>query len=190
MLRRCDIVVIGAGPTGLLLSTLLSALDIDVLHFEKRQTLPIHPRAHFINHRSMEIMRPLGSLAHEIFEKTPPLREWRRFVYAQSLKKWFREVDHFEGQQNAFVSYSPEPIAHLSQNRLLPLMLQRVKESQNVSIEFESEVKKCISTHSGVHVVVHKGSFSQTIDSKFAVIANGANSDLFNALGIHFRGNQ
>ncbi len=54
-------------------------------------------QAHFINNRSMEIFRPLDGLAAEVAAHSPPLAEWRKFVYCESLTgRIFGEVDHFQ----------------------------------------------------------------------------------------------
>ena len=83
-----------------------------------------HPQAHFINNRTMEVFRQMGSgLADEVRRSaevhegkknggpcliashcfqvvalSPPLVEWRRFVYCRSLSgQVLGQVDHFEG---------------------------------------------------------------------------------------------
>ena len=54
-------------------------------------------QAHFINNRSMEVFRPLDKLADEIAACSPPLAEWRKFIYCESLTgQVFGQVDHFE----------------------------------------------------------------------------------------------
>jgi hypothetical protein len=59
-------------------------------------------QAHFINNRSMEIFRPLDDLAAEVAAHSPPLAEWRKFVYCESLTgRVFFEVDHFQVRINA-----------------------------------------------------------------------------------------
>ena len=59
-------------------------------------------QAHFINNRSMEIFRPLDGLAAEVAAHSPPLAEWRKFVYCESLTGGiFGEVDHFQVRLNA-----------------------------------------------------------------------------------------
>ncbi len=45
----------------------------------------------------MEIFRPLDGLAAEVAAHSPPLAEWRKFVYCESLTgRVFGEVDHFQ----------------------------------------------------------------------------------------------
>jgi len=59
-------------------------------------------QAHFINNRSMEIFRSLDGLAAEVAAHSPPLAEWRKFVYCESLTgRVFGEVDHFQVRINA-----------------------------------------------------------------------------------------
>ena len=54
-------------------------------------------QAHFINNRSMEVFRPLDGLADEIAARSPPLAEWRKFIYCESLTgRMFGQVDHFQ----------------------------------------------------------------------------------------------
>ena len=48
----------------------------------------------------MEIFRPLDGLATAIADATPPLEQWRKFVYCESLTgRVFGEVDHFKVRQ-------------------------------------------------------------------------------------------
>lgn len=54
------VAVIGAGPTGLTASLLLSRLRVPHVILERRHALPTHPQAHFINYRTMEIFRCCG----------------------------------------------------------------------------------------------------------------------------------
>lgn len=75
-----------------------------------------------------QVFRPLGGLASEVAQLTPPLEHWRRFVYCQSMAgRLLGAVDHFPGQEHPTSPLSPEPLAHLPQNRLLQLLAKRVE---------------------------------------------------------------
>ena len=185
-----DVVVAGAGPTGLVLSNLLGAYDISVLLLEKRQALPCHPQAHFINQRSMEIFRPLDGLAQEITARTPPLDQWRKFIYTETLQRGsFGEVDHFCGQPSRYTDFSPEPVAHLSQNKLLPLLLDRAQRCPKIDVHFSSHVHSCLSTREGAIVTyVSDSDHHRSVTPRFVVLADGANSNLVQQQGITQRG--
>lgn len=51
------VAIVGAGPTGLTMSMLLSKLHIPHVVFDARQGLTQHPQAHYINYRTMEVLR-------------------------------------------------------------------------------------------------------------------------------------
>lgn len=72
------VAIVGAGPAGLTMSCLLSQFGVPSILLEKAPALPTHPQAHFINLRSMEIMRhALGGLDRAVFERCPPRDDWR-----------------------------------------------------------------------------------------------------------------
>lgn len=72
------VAIIGAGPAGLTLSALLSKFEVPSILLEKTPALPTHPQAHFINLRSMEILRhAFGGLDRRVLEMCPPQEEWR-----------------------------------------------------------------------------------------------------------------
>jgi len=186
MKRLVDVAVVGAGPVGLVLSSLLGSFDLSVLCLEKRRDLSEHPQAHFINQRTMEILRPLGV---PIREKTPPLSEWRKFVYADRMAGTiFGEVDHFPGRDSGMTFYSPEPVTHLSQNRLVPILLERAQRFRSVQVDFDKEVLDFRSTEDGVLLNYRSQGITKEVQTRFAAIANGANSYLARKLGICFCG--
>ncbi|KAL3767051.1 hypothetical protein ACHAWU_004549 [Discostella pseudostelligera] len=80
-----DAIIIGGGPTGLLLSNLLSNYNIHShLLFDKRpvEELVKHPQAHFINVRSMEILKSeMPHVYDGILSDMPNVREWECFNF-------------------------------------------------------------------------------------------------------------
>lgn len=57
----------------------------------------MHVQAHFINNRTMEVFRPLDGLAEEIKSVSPPLNQWRKFIYCERVTGHvYGEVDHFQ----------------------------------------------------------------------------------------------
>lgn len=76
--QSSPVAIVGAGPAGLTLSALLSKFGVPSILLERAPALPTHPQAHFINLRSMEIMRhAIGGLDRRVLDMCPPQEEWR-----------------------------------------------------------------------------------------------------------------
>ena len=76
--QTIPVAIVGAGPAGLTLSSLLSRFGVPSILLEKALALPTHPQAHFVNVRTMEIMRhALGGLDEAVMQRCPPRAEWR-----------------------------------------------------------------------------------------------------------------
>jgi 2-polyprenyl-6-methoxyphenol hydroxylase-like FAD-dependent oxidoreductase len=121
------VLIVGAGPVGLVLSVLLTKLGVKCAVLEKSATFSKHPQAHFINNRSMEVFRKLDGLAEDIQNSQPPVEFWRKFIYCTSLTgSVLGSVDHMQPQDFDRI-VSPESVAHFSQYKLVNLLLKQLK---------------------------------------------------------------
>lgn len=138
--QHWPVVIVGAGPTGATLASLLGAARVPTLLLDAAPTPFAHPAAHFINARSMETLRGVrapdegmeASVAAAVAAATPPADHWRRFIYCTAAAgPELASVDHFGGGAGASHRgdgapgdpATPASVAHLSQHRLLPLLL-------------------------------------------------------------------
>ncbi|ONL97326.1 2,4-dichlorophenol 6-monooxygenase isoform X6 [Zea mays] len=121
------VLIVGAGPVGLVLSFLLTKFGIKCAVIEKNVEFTRHPRAHFINNRTMEIFRKLDGLARDIERSQPPVDLWRKFVYCTSLSgSVLGSVDHMK-QEDFDKVISPVSVAHFSQYKLVDLLLKKLE---------------------------------------------------------------
>ncbi|KAG8365927.1 hypothetical protein BUALT_Bualt17G0022900 [Buddleja alternifolia] len=129
------VLIVGAGPVGLVLSILLTKLGVKCAVVEKSRDFSRHPQAHFINNRSMEVFRKLDGLADEILRYQPPVDLWRKFIYCTSLTgPILGSVDHMQPQDFDRI-VSPVSVAHFSQYKLMRLLIKQLK-----TLFFKSEV--------------------------------------------------
>lgn len=193
---RASVAIVGGGPTGLTLSLLLSSFGVSNVVVERKAQVSEHPQAHFINMRTMEVFRQIGTLDEDVRAKSPPIREWRTFRYCESvLGHNFGEIDHFDEYAETSAKLSPTEVAHLSQNRLLPLMLEEAQKSSVARILLGEEVLALQQTSTGVQLETRALGVDgakpkpKTIEADYLVGADGAHSLVRGAAGIAMEGN-
>ncbi|KAK9072259.1 hypothetical protein SSX86_008692 [Deinandra increscens subsp. villosa] len=201
------VLIVGAGPVGLVLSVLLTKLGIKCAVVERSMAFSRHPQAHFINNRSMEVFRKLDGLTEEIQRSQPPVELWRKFIYCTSLTgSVIGSVDHMQTQDFDQI-VSPISVAHFSQYKLNALLIKQLEaigftirghEGLNHRHLPEREIlmgHNCISvepTDNFINVTtsfVKEGKHVENqIPCSFLVGADGAGSTIRNLVGIEMRG--
>ncbi|PIN26119.1 Monooxygenase involved in coenzyme Q (ubiquinone) biosynthesis [Handroanthus impetiginosus] len=122
------VLIVGAGPVGLVLSILLTKLGVKCAVVEKSNAFSRHPQAHFINNRSMEVFRKINGLANEILRYQPPVDLWRKFIYCTSLAgPVLGSVDHMQPKDFDRI-VSPVSVAHFSQYKLMRLLIKQLED--------------------------------------------------------------
>lgn len=189
-----SVAIVGGGPTGVTLSLLLSSFGVDNIVIEKRSGVSEHPQAHFINMRTMEIFRQLGRVEERVLEQSPPLQEWRHFRYCESvLGLAFGKIDHFDEYSARSATLSPTGVAHLSQNRLLPILLEELKTHPTSTLLTGEDFleMQCNSNSDGVRIrTANQEGQSKFINAKYLVGADGAHSKVRGQMtGVEMEGN-
>ncbi|KAH7616498.1 putative polyketide hydroxylase [Nannochloris sp. 'desiccata'] len=212
------VVISGGGPAGLTTAIYLSKYGIPSIVLERSPELTDHPRAHFINHRTMEVFRGMTGLSSQVERTMPPLDQWRNFIYCTELTggSVLGIVDHFKGQYTPHIpAYSPEPVGHLAQHKLLPLIAQRAEAAPGLDLRMGHSVTKLIQQdENSVRIQVEERITDDTrstggtgnnsasngicngkkkiriyeIEAKFLVAADGAHSPLRKSLNISMIG--
>jgi 2-polyprenyl-6-methoxyphenol hydroxylase-like FAD-dependent oxidoreductase len=192
--ERWPVAVVGAGPTGLAAAALLGRYGVRCLVLERAPAFTRHPQAHFINHRSMELMRGLDGLAAEVAAAAPPLDEWRAFLYAGGMAAGgvLGRVDHFPGRaEPRDAALSPEPVAHLSQHRLLPRLAARAAAAPGVELRLGHVAGAPADAPGGRATLAVRppgGAEPYAVDADFVIAADGARGGARAAFGIPLEG--
>ena len=83
------VVIVGGGPVGLFLASLLSHYQIPSVLLETQSVEQRfrHPAAHFLNTRTMEILASTlpTKVSTRIRQAMPPVQEWQTFTWARNL---------------------------------------------------------------------------------------------------------
>jgi 2,4-dichlorophenol 6-monooxygenase len=83
-ITEVPVVIIGGGGCGLTTSSMLSDYGIEHYLFERHESTSQLPKAHYLNQRSMEVLRQ-HNMHEEIVEKSSPLWNISQVAWASSL---------------------------------------------------------------------------------------------------------
>ena len=198
--QKNRVIVCGGGPTGLSTALLLAKYGVPSLVLERENRLPEHPKAHCINHRTMEVFRGMSEgLSDEVANAMPPMEQWRSFVYCSGsllgARSLLGAVDHFKGQcgpdeiipRNHLIS--PEPVAHLPQHQLVPMLANRAKMlPELIDFRMNQNVIDFDMNTSSVSVTIECDGKQEVAQGSYLVAADGAHSGIRKSLGIDMDG--
>mgnify|MGYP002631695623 CR=1 FL=1 len=146
------VAIVGAGPVGLTLALLLSKFGVRSTVVERLPAPSVHPQAHFINVRSMEVFRSIvnhrgRSVADAVTSLARPRTEWSRFLYSAGPLlngTSLGSTQHFPPETLASIrEQSPELPTHLPQHQLVPILLDAL--AQRPPTHAPCDVRWCVS---------------------------------------------
>jgi len=189
-----DVLIIGAGPSGMVSALCLPQTGIRTIVVERAQGLSTHPKAHEVNGRSIEILTGLGFTEDELKAEASPPPDAARIVFCKTINEEFGRIDLLEKPENA-EKYrrhlrSEQPYLNLSQTELEKRMLLHIEQTPEVRVLFEHQWEAFEEDGDGVTSVVHRASDGATlrIRGRYVIAADGASSRARSALGIQMDG--
>ena len=177
-----DVLIIGAGPTGLMLANQLNRFGINFIIADSKSSPTKQSRALAVSARSMELYQQLG-LSDTVIEQSTDVVGFKIFMDGKnkadiSLKGLGKGLSDFENFMNAFEQNKNEKL--LSDN------LIEHKQSVHWNYEFikfteikdsiEVELKNCLTNE------------ILTVNTKYLVGCEGARSPIRHQLGLTFEG--
>jgi 2,4-dichlorophenol 6-monooxygenase len=182
------IVIVGAGAAGSTLALLLARYGIPSTVVEQRTDTRLHPAAHVINARTLEIWKQASPrLLHAVEAITPPIDEvnvirWCTDVRALPLG----EIDLLsEPDRLAEVrAHSPFLISHVGQHLLMPAMWEALDDEELIDFRrgWRADMVDDVLT------LQLPGQPPSTETPRYVIAADGANSALRDAAGIAMHG--
>lgn len=188
MNKQTPVLIIGAGPTGLTASILLSRFSIPHVVIDKRSGPIAAPAAHVINRRTLEIFRQCGLPMGKIYAldqhgEEPQTVRWAANITGPTLA----ELDVAELAKDS-AALSQERLVNISQFRLEALLLEQAQQKEEASVLLshewlgfsdESRLRSRVRTPEGEIM---------EIDSTYTLAADGAGSPTRSVLGIEQTG--
>ena len=165
------IVVVGAGPAGIILSLLLGKAGIPVVLVDQAEAMDNSPRAsHYAAPAVYELRR--AGLLDDILKKgfIPNGVAWR----------------DLEGNSLGGINMAPLPQEHkmvcLPLNQMCRIALDHLERLKNVEIKWKYKVKKIDQDETKARIVVDGPNGEETLEADFVVGCDGANSQIRRSL--------
>ncbi len=185
-----DVLIVGAGPTGLMLSLLLEQQGVRTRVVEQRPHPQRAPAAHAVNARTLEICRAAGVDMVAVQEAAMDPAE-AGFVY------WVTRLGGrtlgrlpYEQQGDDQLDLTPTPLRNLSQNRFEPLLVETLARRADRVPDWSHRGLGCEDLGDHVLTRIHDDRSGETkeVRSRFVVAADGAGSPVRKTLGIELQG--
>jgi 2,4-dichlorophenol 6-monooxygenase len=170
-----DVLIVGGGACGLACASFLHDAGVNLVLVERNPGTSTFPKAHYLNARTMEILR-IHNMAEEILREGTPLRN-------RTLMKWYTsfggdgpldrkvlyELDGRVGENDVA---SAVPSANLPQIRLEPI-LRKHAESRIDTIRWSHNFIAFEQDEGGVTATVQGPDGDVQIRAKYLVAADG-----------------
>ena len=172
-----EIVVVGAGPTGLTLALQASMIGAKVRILERRSTPRTWAPALAIHPRTMEILRGLGA-ADELLTRGLSRVDLRIHVGGSTVAGSLGDL-HLPATEYPFIFFAPQPeVERVLRQRLATF---------GVEVEWGCELKGLVEGDGGVVCLLELAGEERRISARYVVGCDGADSTVRNQSGIRFR---
>lgn len=192
--EKYEVLVVGAGPSGLMLTTLLTRFGLtsaSVLNIDSRPHQTLTGNADGVNGRTLEILGQLG------LESTI-LRDGNHFA---ENTLWVRDPNNsevlFKAMQNPFF-LSParyEQLVTLHQGRIEKIFRDDVKKHGGSEVQYSSKLVAMTIDEDGdadfpVLATIEINGMQSVVRTKYLVGADGASSAVRDFMGVDTEGDQ
>jgi putative polyketide hydroxylase len=182
------VLIVGAGPSGLCASILLSRHGVESLMVEKHPGTSIYPRATGINVRSMEIFRSLG-LQDEI--RRAAFKAEPRIAFSRVLVDTEPRVSPSFRQEHP--DTSPAEWTSCSQKELEPILLRAAASYRRAQLRFGTELVGFEETSEGIKAQIGDRATREVrevreVRCRYLIAADGSKSPIRERLGLRMLG--
>lgn len=188
-----SVLVIGAGPSGMVSALCLAQRGIPCLLLERREKPETHPKAHELSARSIEILHELGFGYDELAQEASPAEDAAKILFCGTISEEFGCIDlRAGGSGRKYREHleSPMPYLNVSQVELEKLLRARVEQTPLIRVLTNHQWESFAQDPDGVTSSIRNRATNEvfSVRSEYVICADGAGSRTRKALGITMRG--
>jgi len=175
-----DVIIVGAGPTGLSLASQLVRYGVDFVLIDKKESLTPFSKAIGVQARTLEIYDQLGLAQKAVAEGA--IAGKVRFLEGGEIRGEVELSEIGEG-------LSPYPYVLVLEQSKNEKLLYEFLQSRGMDVLWQTEVAEFSQSDTGVTAHLKDASGAeQTIQAQYLVGCDGAKSPVRHALGLPFEG--
>lgn len=184
------VLIIGGGPSGLLLSYLLSQLQIQSLIVERYPERLAAPKAHALSPRSLEICRQFNLDVGKIRRQGTARKEASRVNFLTTLSGDSVGALPYERMDTAVLDATPEMIHNIPQPKFEEILADKLHVATNADIRKGVSFVSLEQNEDQVITTVEERATGHkyTIKSRFVVACDGHRSKVRDFLNIDSEG--
>lgn len=185
-----QVLVVGAGPVGLLGARLLANRGIRTILVEKYPSRLEAPKAHALNPRSLEICAAAGLPMERIHAAATPRAEGGQVRMVATLATQEIGVLPYERQDDAVRALTPWPLINIQQPHFEAILEEALHDAPLANLRRGVEFIGCTQEGGTVVSTLRDRISGKTmaIRTRYLIAADGANSDVRRHLGIGMDG--
>ena len=187
--ERVPVLIVGGGPTGLMLSVLLARYGVESLLIDRDDGPTNHPQAHVVNIRSMELFRMLGLDEAIYAEALPPEAGTNVRIVESMTGHEFAclDISPSPDQIGELMAATPARPASCAQDRVEPI-LAGLAEKSGGRIEYRSELVGVEAVDDGALATIRRDGADRVVHADWVVGCDGAGSATRRQVGIEMEG--
>ena len=190
MIGGSTLLIVGAGPVGLMTAIILARHGLSSTVVERFKTRHGAPKAHALNPRTLEICRSIGLDIEAMKRRATPAEDggWVRFVTTLAGEEI--GVMPYERQDEQAREVTPTPLINLAQPLFEDFLLEEVARSPLIELRRGTSWIACEQTDEAVTSVLEDvDTREQTrVATRYVIAADGAGSVVRRELGIEMVG--
>lgn len=185
-----DVLIVGAGPVGMLGGILASRHGLSSLVVERRDGPQTSPAAHVVNARTYEICRQAGLDMERIAAAGKSEADSGHVNFVTRLTGDLIGRLPFERQGDACLEFTPTPLRNLSQHRFEPILAEELRTSPGAQLRYRHQWEHSEDNGDAVTsdiVDLATGTTTQ-VRSRYVIGCDGAGSRVRKLLDIEMVG--